>query len=146
MTPDVNILLAAARRDHPHHTVAYAWLEQALAAAVRGTPLCVQGMVAASFLRLATHPKVFREPTPTAAALGFIDALLASPGVLQPALAEEWLELRDLCIEWQISANDVPDAWLAAAVLRQSDHLVSFDAGFGRWLPRSRFTHLRPVS
>jgi len=32
----------------------------------------------------------------------------------------------------------------AAAVLRQSDHLISFDAGFNRWLPRSRFTHLKP--
>ncbi len=146
MTPDVNVLLAAARLDHPHHAVAHAWLQEALAAAVRGTPLCLQGMVAASFLRLATHPKVFREPTPIEAALDFVNALLECPGVLQPALAEEWPELCELCAEWQISANDVPDAWLAAAVLRQSDHLVSFDSGFSRWLPRSRFTHLKPVS
>ena len=31
MTPDVNILLAASRKDHPHHVPALAWLEQAIA-------------------------------------------------------------------------------------------------------------------
>ena len=146
MTPDVNILLAAARRDHPHHAVAYDWLQQAVAAAERNTPLCLQGMVIASFLRLATHPKIFKEPTPMKAAVTFINALLEVPGVLQPALSEEWSEFHELCVKWKMRANDVPDAWLAAAVLRQSEHLVSFDAGFSRWLPRSRFTLLKAVS
>jgi predicted nucleic acid-binding protein len=40
-------------------------------------------------------------------------------------------------------ANDVPDAWLAAAVIQQSEHLVSFDADFKRLLARSQFTHLK---
>ena len=31
MTPDVNILVAASRQDHPHHAPALAWLEQAIA-------------------------------------------------------------------------------------------------------------------
>jgi hypothetical protein len=146
MTPDVNILLAAARRDHPHHEVAYTWLLQAVAATERNTPLCLQGMVIASFLRLATHPRIFKEPTPVRAAVTFINALLDVPGVFQPALSEEWPEFQELCLKWKLGANDIPDAWLAAAVMRQSEHLVSFDAGFNRWLPRSRFTLLKPVS
>lgn len=144
MTPDVNILLAAARSDHPHHAIAYSWLEQSLDAAGRGSPLCLQGMVVASFLRLATHPRIFKEPTPIAAAVDFIDAMLEFPGVQQPALGEEWPEFRELCSRQKLGDNDVPDAWLAAVVLRQSEHLVSFDGGFNRWLPRSRFTHLKP--
>ncbi len=39
MTPDVNVLVAAPRSDHPHHELARAWLEQALMAPVRRTPL-----------------------------------------------------------------------------------------------------------
>lgn len=31
MTPDVNVLIAASRSDHPHHKAAYAWLEETYA-------------------------------------------------------------------------------------------------------------------
>jgi len=145
VTPDVNVLLAAARADHPHHLIALQWLETAVDNASRNAPLTLQAMVVASFLRLATHRKIFVQPTPMAAALDFIDALLASPGVSQPLLSAEWPLLRALCIDAKLSANDLPDAWLAAAVLQQGEHLVSFDRDFKRLLPRSRFTQLKAV-
>ena len=142
MTPDVNVLVAASRSDHPHHEVALVWLTQAVAQAEQGQPLRLQPMVVASFLRLVTHPKVFVHPTPMAQALRFVDALLNSPGVEQPALTTEWPVLRDLCENKRLSANAVPDAWLAAAVIQQAEHLVSFDADFKRLLPKSQFTRL----
>jgi len=43
-------------------------------------------MVAAGFLRLATHPKIFVNPTPVEAAVEFIDSLLAVDGVDMPPL------------------------------------------------------------
>lgn len=89
MTPDVNLLLAAARTDHPHHAVAFDWLERTLAAAGRGELMRLQPMVIASFLRLATHPRIFQHPTPMDAALKFIVALLAAPGVEQATLGAE---------------------------------------------------------
>ena len=52
MTPDVNVLVAASRSDHPHHAFARAWLEQALIDANQGAALKLQPMVIASFLRL----------------------------------------------------------------------------------------------
>ena len=55
MTPDVNVLVAASRRDHPHHGVALAWLEGALANAGRGAAVALMPMVVASFLRLVTR-------------------------------------------------------------------------------------------
>lgn len=143
MTPDVNVLVAASRSDHPHHAVARAWLEQALANASQGTPLKLQSMVIASFLRLVTHPKIFIHPTPMSEALRFVDALLSAPGVTQPALGAEWPALRKLCADKAPAANDVPDAWLAAAVLHQGEHLVSFDADLKRLVSRAQFTHLR---
>ena len=142
MTPDVNVLVAASRSDHPHYDVARSWLERAVANAAHGVVLTLQPMVIASFLRLVTHPKVFVQPTPMLDALRFIDALLAAPGVLQPALGGEWHALRKLCADKTLSANDVPDAWLAAAVIHQGEHLISFDADFRRLLPRSQFTRL----
>jgi hypothetical protein len=38
-------------------------------------------MVAAGFLRLATHSRVFVEPTPLEAAIDFLTALLNADGV-----------------------------------------------------------------
>lgn len=142
MTPDVNVLVAASRVDHPHHTIAREWLEHALAGAPTGPGLALQPMVIASFLRLVTHARIFVNPTPMAAALEFIDAMLCMPGVHQPELGPEWPHLRTLCAEHALSANDVPDAWLAAAVTCQGEHLVTFDRDFRRLLPRGRFTRL----
>lgn len=142
MTPDVNVLVAASRSDHPHHATARVWLEQAVINAGQGTPLNLQPMVTTSFLRLVTHPKIFIHPTPMVEALRFVDALLSAPGVEQPALGAEWAALRDLCTAKALAANDVPDAWLAAAVIHQGGHLVSFDADFKRLLRRTHFTRL----
>jgi hypothetical protein len=60
-------------------------------------------------------------------------------------LGPEWSILRELCLNKQLSGNDVPDAWLSAAVLHAGEHLVSFDRDFRRLLPRSQFTLLSAV-
>ena len=144
MTPDVNVLLAASRSDHPHHAVARSWLEGALAAAETGALFTVMPMVLASVLRLVTSPKIFLQPTPIADAVGFIDAILAMPGVQLAPLGPEWHKLRQLCLDRQLGGNDLPDAWLAAAVDQQGEHLVSFDRDFKKLLGRARFTLLQP--
>ncbi len=81
MTPDMNVLLAASRSDHPHHRTALEWLAEALVATARGERLLLLPMVAAGFLRLATHSRVFVEPTPLEAAIDFLTALLNADGV-----------------------------------------------------------------
>ena len=142
MTPDVSVLVAASRSDHPHHDVALAWLTNAVAASAEGAHLLVFPMVVASFLRLVTHPRVFARPTPAAAAIAFVDALLLAPGVRMPHLADEWPKLRAACLEKKLKANDLPDAWLAAAVQTSGDHLVTFDKALRRLLHRSELTLL----
>ncbi len=142
MTPDVNVLVAASRSDHPHHAVARTWLEGALAAAESGAAFSLMPMVLASFLRLVTSPKIFKVPTPVADAVGFVDAVLETPGVQLAGLGPEWAKLRQLCLDKQLGGNDLPDAWLAAAVEYRGEHLVSFDRDFRKLLARSRFTLL----
>ena len=142
MTPDVNVLVAASRTDHPHHAVARAWLEEAVDASAANVPFTLMPMVLASFLRLVTSPKIFQRATPIEDAVAFVDALLASPGVQLAPLGPEWPTLRQLCLDKQVGGNDVPDAWLSAAVAHMGEHLVSFDRDFRKLLARGQFTLL----
>ena len=144
MTPDVNVLIAASRSDHPHHKTAYACLNDAIAACAEGASVRLMPMVVASYLRLVTNPKIFVAPTPVEDAVEFLDTLFAVPGVELPPLAAEWPMLRQLCVEKNLAANDIPDAWLAAAVIQLGEHLVTFDAGFRKLLRRTQVTVLVP--
>ena len=142
MTPDVNVLVAASRSDHPHHDVARAWLEEALVAAQAGASFTLMPMVLASLLRLVTSPKIFHTPTPIADAVAFVDAMLGMPGVQLATLGPEWPKLKQLCLDKELGGNALPDAWLAAAVEQTGEHLVSFDRDFRKLLARGRFTLL----
>ena len=142
MKPDVNILIAASRSDHPHHKTAYAWLDEAVSSCTDGAILRMMPMVIASFLRLITNPKIFVYPTPVEDALEFLDAFLSVPGVEMPYLGAEWPIMRQLCIEKKLIANDIPDAWLAAAVIQLGEHLVTFDTDFKKLLKRTQVTVL----
>jgi len=142
MTPDVNVLVAAYRADHPHHTTARSWIEQALTQAASGATFSVMPMVTAIFLRLVTSPKIFQQPTPIAEAVLFVDVMLAATGVRQTTAGAEWPRMRSLCLEQQLSGNDLPDAWLAACVMHHGEHLVTFDRDFRKLLPRGQLTVL----
>jgi len=144
MAPDLNVLLAASRTDHPHHAVALDWLNGALSACEAGQDLEILPMVAAGFLRLATHPKIFKQPMPIGDATAFVDALLARPGVQMPEIGREWPTLKQLAREHDLAANDLTDAWIAAAVRVLGSHLVTFDRGFRRLLSRNELTVLEP--
>lgn len=142
MTPDVNVLIAASRSDHPHHKSTFAVPDEAVTACSDGASLKLMPVVVASFLRLVTNPKIFIQPTPVEDAIGFLDALAAMPGVDMPSLGAEWPIFRQLCVEKQLSANDIPDAWLASAVIQLGEHLVTFDADIKKLLRRTQVTVL----
>ncbi len=142
MTPDVNLLVAASRSDHPHHRTAREHLEQALEASAQGASFRLMPMVVASFLRLVTSPRIFKEPTPIEVAIGFIDAVLNAAGVEMGSLGPEWLRLRQLCVDQKLGGNDLPDAWLAAAVMQCGERLATFDRDFKRLLAPAHLTLL----
>lgn len=142
MIPDVNVLVAASRSDHPQHKVAAPWLESALKSCAAGASFRLLPMVIASHLRLVTNRRIFASPTPIAKAIDFIDSLLAVPEVDIPQLGTEWPLLRQWCLDKNLQANMLPDAWLAAAVVQLGDHLVTFDSDFKKLLRREQFTLL----
>jgi uncharacterized protein len=143
MTPDVNVLVAAFRTDHPHHRTARDWFEAAIAASASGNRLTFFPMVVASFLRLTTNPRVFAAPTPIDAAIAFVDALIAIPGAELASLGAEWPVMRRMCLDKQLRGNALPDAWLAAAVMQNGEHLATFDADFKKLLGRGQVTVLK---
>ena len=148
MTPDVNVLVAASRSDHTHYLSARTWLVATLGDTpkARGKGgLSLLATVMASFLRLVTHPRVFVMPTPVDQAVAFVDAVLACPGVDVLGTGPEWPLLRQLCLNQQLTANDVPDAWIAASVLQHGEVLVTFDRDFQKLLPAEHLQLLRPA-
>lgn len=128
---DVNVLVDAHRPEAPNHAEVHAWLDRAR----RGRePVGLPSLTASGFLRVVTHPRVFREPTPTPIALATVDALLASPAV---ALVEpgdrHWELFRGLCDSMRLRGNDVPDAYLAALAMEHGATWVTSDRGFTRF-------------
>ncbi len=130
LTPDVNVLLAAFRGDHPHHAVARAWLLQQLTDASTGARLSLLPMVCVSFVRLATHPRIFAVPATAEEALAFLEALLATPGCELQALGVEWPAFAALCRAHAPQGNLVQDLWIAAAARTAGARLVTFDRDF----------------
>ena len=51
--------------------------------------------------------------------------------------------MRSRCLEKNLSANAIPDAWIAAAVTQLGEHLVTFDKDFRKLLTRSQLTVLK---
>ncbi len=80
---DTNVLLYAADADSEAHETCRELLER-----WRGqpSPWFLTWSVCYEFLRVSTHPRVYRRPRSAAEALGFLDALLRTPGltVLKP--------------------------------------------------------------
>jgi toxin-antitoxin system PIN domain toxin len=91
-------------------------------------------VVVSGFLRVATDRRVFIDPLDPAAALAFIDSLLASSAVsiLDPG-PRHWGQFRQMVQEYRPSSVDMTDVYLAAAALEVNATWVSFDRGFARF-------------
>ncbi len=142
MTPDVNVLVAAFRDGHVHHRTARAWLSGALESCGRGGTVEILPMVAAGFLRVVTNRKMFPEPDSPRDAAAFLKTLFDVPGVTMPHLGGEWRSFEKLCVDLDLAGNEIPDAWIAAAVSNRGFHLVTFDADFARLLRPTQYTLL----
>ena len=150
MLPDVNVLVAAFSKDHAQHRLAADWLNQTLTIDVDGQLLLLSIGVISSFLRLVTQPKIFPTRTPAERAVDFIDWLLENPKVKLANAGNkagtEWKDMRSLVLRKQLSANQIPDAQLAAMSVSQSELFVTFDKGVRQLLPPSLLVVLRPAT
>lgn len=75
---DTNILLYAADRQSEFHRPCRALVEQCL---IDPAPDFLTWSICYEFLRVSTHPRVFRSPWNAKDAWRFIQVILASPGI-----------------------------------------------------------------
>ena len=135
---DVNVVLAAHRDDHPHFAVVRLWFDALLAG---DDDFAVPTTVWTSFMRLATHRRVFTVPTPRDDAFAFVDATCAQPHHVLVAPGPRHLAIvRRLCDEADAMGNLVPDAVVGAVALEHGCEVVTLDRDFARF-PSVR--HLR---
>jgi uncharacterized protein len=128
---DANVLLHAVDRAAREHAVAKAWLDTALSGhETVGIPwLCLL-----AFLRIATHPGVFRRPLEIAAALDVVEAWMVRPNVITPHVDRHVTKrLRHLLEAVGVGGNLVNDAFLAALALDADATVVTFDRDFDRF-------------
>jgi len=82
---DANVLVYAANRHAPEHQKCQQLL---LAWRAQHSAWHLTWGIVYEFLRVATHPKVFQKPWPLNHAWQFIEAVLASPGLIMLAETE----------------------------------------------------------
>lgn len=136
--PDVNVLVTAHREDAQSHKAIRTWLELELASPAG---VGVSELVLSGFLRVVTHPKVFRSPTPLKEALAFVDDLRSRPEVhiFAPG-PDHWEIFTGLCRRADARGNLVPDAYHAALAMELGCEWISLDRGFSRF-PGLRWRH-----
>jgi toxin-antitoxin system PIN domain toxin len=128
---DVNILVTAHREDADHHQQIRTWLETALS---EPAGVAVSDLVLSGFLRVVTHPKIFRTPTPLNEALSFLSDFRSrsSVHIVKPGTSH-WSIFTDLCRNADARSNLVPDAFHAALAIEYGLEWVTLDRGFSRY-------------
>jgi uncharacterized protein len=129
--PDANLLLYAYDSESPFHRHSAAWWS-ALMSGEEPVGLCP--VVLFSFLRLATHPRVFERPMTVVEATGRIRSWLEQPNcrVLYPGTAH-FEAVGALLGAAGTAGNLVTDAQIAALALEYDAIVHSADTDFARF-------------
>ena len=133
--PDVNVLVYAHREDTAKHGAYRAWLESV----VNGDQAyAISDLVLSGFVRVVTHPKVFKRPSTLADAFAFAEQVSDRANCIRVEPGpRHWDLFRRLCLAAGAKGNLVPDAYLAAIAIESGCEWISTDRDF------SRFTGLR---
>lgn len=109
---DVNILLYASDSTSRFHVEATAFLQSL----IKGSEACYLCWVTImSYLRMATHPRIFSSPLSPAAAESNVRQLLARPQFRTIAETDGfWSVYEEIAADTPVRGNLVPDAHLAA--------------------------------
>lgn len=136
--PDANLLLYAYDGSSPLHKQAKAWCERVMTGPA---PVILLPAVVFGFVRISTHPRVFREPFTVAEAASHVRSWLARRHVqLHEMLPEDVESALKLLEAAGIAGNLTTDAQIAAVALRLDAEVHTADLNFGRF-PSVRFVN-----
>ncbi len=117
-TIDANVLIFASHRASPFHDQAEAFLERL----AKGPELVyLFWPVVMAFLRIATHPSVFKEPLGSNEAQANVDLILARPNVKSVGERERFWDLyAETASDIRPTGNLVSDAHVVA-LMRENE-------------------------
>jgi len=113
---DVNVLLYASDRTSDRHIRARSLVESCAAGP---EILCLTWPTLMSYLRIATHPRIFASPLSPDEALGNVSALIGLPHVRAVSELDGFLDAyKHVAGEIAARGNLVPDAHVAAILFQ----------------------------
>jgi uncharacterized protein len=130
---DVNVLLYASDRSSDRHDHARRFVETCAAGPEL---LCLAWPTLMSYLRIATHPRIFAAPLSPDEALGNVSALLGLPHVRAVSELDGFLDVyKHVTGETSVRGNLVPDAHVATILFQHGVRtLYSNDRDFRKFL------------
>ncbi len=129
--PDVNVLLYAFRADLPDHAACRNWVQ----AVVDGeTAYGMSAQVLCSVVRIATHPRIFAQPSRLDEVTAFVRALRDQPHcqAIEPG-PRHWGIFLDVCRQAKATGNLVQDAWFAALAIESGCEWITMDCDYSRF-------------
>lgn len=129
---DVNVLLYASDRSSERYDAARRFLDSC---AARPELLCLTWPTLMSYLRIATHPRIFANPLSPDEALGNITALLALPQVRAVSESDGFVDAyAHVTGAAAVRGNLVPDAHVATILFQHGVRtLYSNDRDFRKF-------------
>jgi toxin-antitoxin system PIN domain toxin len=125
------VLVYAHREDTASHRGCRAWLE----GVINGDEAyAVSDLVVSGFVRVVTHPKIFKRPSSTVDAFAFASQLREQPNCVRVEPGpRHWDVFKRLCADAEVKGNLVPDAYLAALAIESGCEWISTDRDFSRF-------------
>ncbi len=134
----MNVLVYAHREDAIDHTKYHSWLTTVLDSS---EAFAYSELVLSGFVRVVTHPRIFRTPTDTDTALEFTRAVRERPNAVSASPGNRhWQIFTGLLRETDAKGNLVADAYLAALAIESGSEWITTDRDYARF-PSLRWRH-----
>jgi uncharacterized protein len=128
---DASVLLYSVDSSSTRHDACARWVEAAFGGQRR---VALPWQTIGAFLRISTHPRVFRQPSTSREAWAMVEQWLAAPVCWVPEATERTAAiLGGLLTELDLTANLITDAQLAALAIEHGLAVVSVDSDFARF-------------
>ena len=128
---DVNVLVYAHRKEVENHAEYRNWLESTVNSA---EAFGVSELVLSRFVRVVTHPRIFRYPSPIGDALAFAGQLLSPGNAVRVSPGQRhWDIFVGLCRDSAVKGSLVADAYFAALAMEFGCEWITTDRDFSRF-------------